>query len=76
MQRAWVGAGVAPGIGVNAYRALTRDASLVAGGGACETELTRRLLKVADECADVHQYAASHPAGDGEEGGGTGGCGG
>jgi len=43
--------------GVNAYRALTRDASLVAGGGACETELTRRLLKVADECADIHQYA-------------------
>uniref|UniRef100_A0A7S1HUW8 CCT-theta n=1 Tax=Eutreptiella gymnastica TaxID=73025 RepID=A0A7S1HUW8_9EUGL len=43
--------------GVNAYKALTRDPSLVAGAGACEMELSRRLTMVADECADMHQYA-------------------
>uniref|UniRef100_A0A7S1HUZ7 T-complex protein 1 subunit theta n=1 Tax=Eutreptiella gymnastica TaxID=73025 RepID=A0A7S1HUZ7_9EUGL len=42
---------------VNAYKALTRDQTLVAGAGAMEMELSRRLTKVADECADMHQYA-------------------
>ena len=43
--------------GVNAYKALTRDNGLVPGAGACEIELYRRLIKVADECAEMHQYA-------------------
>lgn len=42
---------------VNAYKALTRDASLVPGAGAVEMELSRRLTRVADECAEMHQYA-------------------
>eukprot|EP00668_Euglena_longa_P042164 GGOE01055609.1.p1 GENE.GGOE01055609.1~~GGOE01055609.1.p1 ORF type:complete len:562 (+),score=217.93 GGOE01055609.1:68-1687(+) len=43
--------------GVNTYKALARDSGLVAGGGSCEMELSRRLAKVADECAEMHQYA-------------------
>eukprot|EP01004_Peranema_trichophorum_P002845 NODE_1872_length_1772_cov_63.887811_g1590_i0.p1 GENE.NODE_1872_length_1772_cov_63.887811_g1590_i0~~NODE_1872_length_1772_cov_63.887811_g1590_i0.p1 ORF type:complete len:561 (-),score=116.08 NODE_1872_length_1772_cov_63.887811_g1590_i0:88-1560(-) len=43
--------------GVNSYKSLCRDQGLVAGGGACEIELARRLTTVAEETPDMHQYA-------------------
>ncbi len=43
--------------GVNTYKALTRCKKVVAGGGACEIELARRLLAFADTIPGLEQYA-------------------
>eukprot|EP00994_Dinema_validum_P005269 NODE_338_length_1862_cov_94.471042_g244_i0.p1 GENE.NODE_338_length_1862_cov_94.471042_g244_i0~~NODE_338_length_1862_cov_94.471042_g244_i0.p1 ORF type:complete len:542 (+),score=196.43 NODE_338_length_1862_cov_94.471042_g244_i0:65-1690(+) len=43
--------------GVNCYKSLCANPGLVPGGGACEIELSRRLTKLAEETAEVHQYA-------------------
>nr|VZI39927.1 unnamed protein product [Spirometra erinaceieuropaei] len=43
--------------GVNTYKALTRSNKVVAGAGACEIELARRLLSYADTIPGLEQYA-------------------
>jgi len=43
--------------GVNTVRALTRDGRLVAGGGAFEIELARRLGNFATQAPGLEQYA-------------------
>lgn len=43
--------------GVNCYKALTKNGGLVAGGGACEMELSRRLMAAAEKVPEMHQYA-------------------
>lgn len=43
--------------GVNTYKALTRCRKVVAGAGACEIELGRRLLGFADTIPGLEQYA-------------------
>jgi len=43
--------------GVNTVRALTRDGRLVAGGGAFEIELARRLSDFAQQAPGLEQYA-------------------
>uniref|UniRef100_A0A5K3FR08 T-complex protein 1 subunit theta n=2 Tax=Mesocestoides corti TaxID=53468 RepID=A0A5K3FR08_MESCO len=43
--------------GVNTYKALTRCKKVVAGAGACEIELARRLLAFADAIPGLEQYA-------------------
>nr|AFM74228.1 chaperonin containing tcp1 [Spirometra erinaceieuropaei] len=42
---------------VNTYKALTRSNKVVAGAGACEIELARRLLSYADTIPGLEQYA-------------------
>lgn len=43
--------------GVNIYKALTRDNRLLAGAGACEIELARKLTALAEETPGLEQYA-------------------
>lgn len=43
--------------GVNTYKALTRCKKVVAGAGACEIELARNLLSLADTIPGLEQYA-------------------
>eukprot|EP01060_Flectonema_neradi_P008521 TRINITY_DN1608_c2_g1_i1.p1 TRINITY_DN1608_c2_g1~~TRINITY_DN1608_c2_g1_i1.p1 ORF type:complete len:538 (+),score=142.15 TRINITY_DN1608_c2_g1_i1:46-1659(+) len=43
--------------GVNTYKALGRDGSLVAGAGAVDMEIQKELLKYADETAGIDQYS-------------------
>lgn len=43
--------------GVNTVRALTRDGRLVAGGGAFEIELARRLADFSTQAPGIEQYA-------------------
>eukprot|EP00300_Choanocystis_sp_HF-7_P032988 c4490_g1_i1.p1 GENE.c4490_g1_i1~~c4490_g1_i1.p1 ORF type:complete len:558 (-),score=148.96 c4490_g1_i1:11-1504(-) len=43
--------------GINAVKALTKDARFVAGAGACELELAMRLSDWAEESPGVVQYA-------------------
>jgi T-complex protein 1 subunit theta len=43
--------------GVNVLKAVTRDARLVAGAGAFEIELSRRLQSVAESTPGLNQYA-------------------
>lgn len=43
--------------GVNAFKCLTRSPKLVAGAGAIELELARRLLTYADTLTGLEQYA-------------------
>ncbi|KAL3312606.1 T-complex protein 1 subunit theta [Cichlidogyrus casuarinus] len=43
--------------GVNAYKCLTRNTDLVAGAGATEVELARRLMEYADTIPGLEQYA-------------------
>lgn len=42
---------------VNTYKALTKDARLLAGAGAVEIELARRVEKIGETCAGLEQYA-------------------
>lgn len=43
--------------GVNTFKCLTRSPKLVAGAGATEIELARRLLEFADTLTGLEQYA-------------------
>lgn len=43
--------------GVNVYKGLTRDPRFVAGAGACEIELSRRLHEFAEGRPGLDQYA-------------------
>ncbi|CAL8102316.1 unnamed protein product [Calicophoron daubneyi] len=43
--------------GVNAFKCLTRSPKLVAGAGATEIELARRLIAYADTLTGLEQYA-------------------
>merc|ERR1712159_898339 len=43
--------------GVNVYRALCRDNRLVVGGGACEIQLSAKLMEYADTLPGLEQYA-------------------
>ncbi|THD25062.1 T-complex protein subunit theta [Fasciola hepatica] len=43
--------------GVNTFKCLTRSPKLVAGAGATEIELARRLLEYADTLTGLEQYA-------------------
>ena len=43
--------------GINVYKTLTKDPRVVAGAGAFEVELTRRLAAVADATPGLAQYA-------------------
>lgn len=43
--------------GVNAYRALTRDARAVPAGGATEIEIARQLLEIGQKEKGLDQYA-------------------
>eukprot|EP01084_Bolivina_argentea_P138234 243409_1 len=43
--------------GVNMVRAMTRNGKFVAGAGACEIELARRLNIYADTVSGIEQYA-------------------
>lgn len=42
---------------VNIYKALIRDNRLLAGAGACEIELARKLTALAEETPGMEQYA-------------------
>ncbi|KAF8570671.1 hypothetical protein P879_01059 [Paragonimus westermani] len=44
--------------GVNTFKCLTRSPKLLAGAGATEVELARRLLTYADTLTGLEQYAA------------------
>jgi T-complex protein 1 subunit theta len=43
--------------GVNTYKALSRDNSLVVGGGAAEIDMSIKLQKYTDTCPGMEQYA-------------------
>lgn len=43
--------------GVNVFKNLTKDPRLVAGAGAMEVELSRKLITIADETPGLEQYA-------------------
>jgi T-complex protein 1 subunit theta len=43
--------------GVNIYKAFTKDPRLIAGGGAFEMELFRKVLKYSQETPGLDQYA-------------------
>lgn len=42
---------------VNSYKALTKDNKLVAGAGAVEVELAKRIESFGEKCAGLEQYA-------------------
>ena len=43
--------------GVNLVKAFTKEPRLLAGGGACETELARLLMTEANQTAGIHSHA-------------------
>lgn len=43
--------------GINVVRGMTRDARFLAGAGASEIELARRLYKFGESCAGLEQYS-------------------
>ncbi len=43
--------------GVNTFKGLCRDGRLVAGGGACEMELSRRVASFGETLPGMEQYA-------------------
>ncbi|KAL7749547.1 T-complex protein 1 subunit theta [Sorochytrium milnesiophthora] len=43
--------------GVNVIKALTKNPRLVAGAGACEVEISKRLQEIAEKTSGLNQYA-------------------